>query len=148
MKFNSQAGAWAIIYCRATGTFLFGKRSAAVNKPGLWNLFGGHLEEGETPIAAMTRELEEETGLVVGDGALASFGGVSGAEMPALGHVDALRDLHYFLLVTEREIEPRLNPEHSAYRWCKPDKLPRNVNRPTAIALSIGLIQKALLLTA
>ena len=147
MKFNSQTGAWAIVYCPATGTFLFGKRSSRVNKPGLWNFFGGHVDEGESPRQAVQRELFEETGLRVEDSQLIGFGGARGAEVHELGYVEALRELHYFLLLTEREVEPELNEEHSEFRWFKPDKLPRGVNRPTAIALNIGLIQKALLLT-
>lgn len=144
-RYNAQAGVWAVIYCRASGSFLFGKRSPLVNKPGLWNLFGGHIDAGETPQAALVRELAEETGLKVAEADLTGFGGVSGADIREIGRVDALRELHYFLLVTDSEVKPTLNPEHSSYRWFKPDKLPRSVNRPTAIALNIGLIQKALL---
>lgn len=148
MKFNSQAGAWAVIHCPKTGTFLFGKRSTLVNKPGLWNFFGGHIDEGETPRDALIRELTEEAGIEIASHELVSFGGATGAEIQDLGYVEALRELHYFLLLTDREIEPRLNEEHSEFRWFKPSKLPRSVNRPTAIALNIGLIQKALLVTA
>lgn len=32
--------------------------------PGAWGMFGGHIEPGETPEAAVLRELEEEIGLV------------------------------------------------------------------------------------
>lgn len=142
MRFNSQAGVWAIIYCPSAGTFLLGRRSAQVNKPGLWNFFGGHIDEGETPRAALMRELAEETGFDVAGHDLLEFGGATGAQVQVLGYVEALRELHYFLLLTEREIEPRLNGEHSEFRWFKPGKLPRSVNRPTAIALNIGLIQK------
>lgn len=148
IKYNSQAGVWAIVYCSTTGRFLFGKRSPLVNKPGLWNLFGGHIDAGETPQAALKRELAEETGLVVNESELTGFGGVNGAAITEFGHVEALRDLHYFLLVTDSEIMPTLNEEHSCYRWFKPDKLPSSVNRPTAIALNIGLIQKVLLVTS
>ncbi len=147
MSYNNKAGAWAIIYCRSTGNFLFGKRSALVNKPGLWNFFGGHIDPSETPRAALVRELAEEAGFDLSDGDLISFAGVTGADIQDLGYVEALRELHYFLLLTDREIEPRLNDEHSASRWFNPDKLPHRVNRPTAIALNIGLIQKAIEVT-
>jgi 8-oxo-dGTP diphosphatase len=30
--------------------------------PGLWGLFGGHMEEGETPEVAVVREISEEIG--------------------------------------------------------------------------------------
>lgn len=143
MKVNQQAGVWAIIYCSSTGNFLFGKRSALVNKPGLWNFFGGHIDPGETPRAALLRELAEEAGIELTGSDLVRVGGVSDAEIQGLGYVEALRELHYFLLLTDNEIAPRLNHEHSEFRWFKPDKLPRAVNRPTAIALNIGLIQKA-----
>ena len=144
MKVNKQAGAWAIIHCPSAGTFLFGKRSAVVNKPGMWNFFGGHVDPGETPQDALLRELAEEAGLDLAHRDLIRVGGVSDGEPQGFGYVEALRQLHYFLLLTEREIEPTLNEEHSEFRWFKPDKLPRNVNRPTAIALNIGLIEKAL----
>ncbi len=144
MKVNKQAGAWAIIHCPSTGTFLFGKRSAVVNKPGMWNFFGGHVDPGETPQDALLRELAEEAGFDLARRDLIRVGGVSDGEIQGFGYVEALRQLHYFLLITEREIEPKLNEEHSEFRWFKPDKLPRNVNRPTAIALNIGLIEKAL----
>jgi 8-oxo-dGTP diphosphatase len=146
MTFNMQAGVWAIIYCPSKGTFLLGKRSALVNKPGLWDFFGGHVDAGEAPRDALIRELTEEAGLKLTSSDLVSLGGASGAEIQLLGHVEALRELHYFLLLTDREIEPRLNQEHSEFRWFKPGRLPHSINRPTAIALNIGLIQKAQLL--
>ncbi len=146
MTLNTQAGVWAVIHCTASGTFLFGKRSLVVNKPGIWNFFGGHVDPGETPRAALLRELAEEADLRPSSRDLLQFGGISGAAIQELGYVEALRELHYFLLLTDREIEPRLNYEHSEFRWFKPDKMPHSVNRPTAIALNIGLIQKALLM--
>ncbi len=34
----------------------------AIESPGKWSLFGGGLDEGETPTEAMLREIEEEVG--------------------------------------------------------------------------------------
>jgi len=52
--------------------------------------------------------------------------------------------MHYYLMVTEAEITPNLDREHSAYAWYKYDVLPYRINRPTAIALNIGLFVKAM----
>ncbi|MEO1330365.1 MAG: NUDIX domain-containing protein [Pseudomonadota bacterium] len=41
--------------------------------PGLWSLFGGSAEPGETRRQAAMREFAEETGLAVGHGALEPF---------------------------------------------------------------------------
>ena len=146
MKVNKQAGVWAIIHCPSAGTFLFGRRSDTVNKPGVWNFFGGHIDPGETPRQALLRELNEEAGLERSDDDLVHFGGVSvnDTDIQGLGYVEALRELHYFLLLADHEFEPRLNHEHSEFRWVKPHNLPHNLNRPSAIAINIGLIQKAL----
>jgi 8-oxo-dGTP diphosphatase len=144
MKLNKQAGVWAIIYCPSTGSFLFGKRSETVNKPGVWNFFGGHVDPGETPRQALLRELSEEAGIERSGEDLVHFGGISDDEIQGLGYVEALRELHYYLLLADSEFAPRLNDEHSEFRWLKPNNLPHNLNRPSAIAINIGLIQKAL----
>jgi 8-oxo-dGTP pyrophosphatase MutT (NUDIX family) len=144
MKLNKQAGVWAIIYCPSAGSFLFGKRSETVNKPGVWNFFGGHVDPGETPRQALLRELSEEAGIERSGEDLVHFGGISDDEIQGLGYVEALRELHYYLLLADSEFAPRLNDEHSEFRWLKPNNLPHNLNRPSAIAINIGLIQKAL----
>jgi 8-oxo-dGTP pyrophosphatase MutT (NUDIX family) len=47
------------------GRALFLQRSRDGDHPGEWCFPGGGIEEGETPEEAMTRELREETGLIV-----------------------------------------------------------------------------------
>ena len=52
----------AIIFLNDSGELLLYRRD---NKPGIpfprhWDLFGGHIEEGETPEQALVREVKEE----------------------------------------------------------------------------------------
>lgn len=42
-----------------------GLRGPSCNNPGLWNFFGGNVDEGETYEDAIVRELYEETGMIV-----------------------------------------------------------------------------------
>lgn len=140
---NTDPGAWVLIYCYKTDKFLLGKRSNSVHKPGLWNFFGGHMDPGETPQTAVLRELEEETGLTPQERHIQPLGETG---MSEAGYALGLREFHYFLMFAERELTPKLGPEHAQYRWFPPDDLPNDLNRPSSVAIEIGLIQKAQLL--
>ena len=136
---NTDPGAWTLIYCYRTSKFLLGKRSHLVHKPGLWNFFGGHLEPGESPLTAVLRELDEETGLTPAVGELLPLGNSNFRE---LGYAAGVREFHYFVMFTERELTPRLGPEHSLSRWFAATAIPRNINRPSGVAIAIGLVLK------
>ena len=134
-----QPGAWAVIYCATTGKFLMGKRSAKVNKAGAWNLFGGRIDNGERPRQALVRELGEEAGLNIKPQHLAKLRTVS----RRLRSGQAERDMHYYVVKAEREFSPRLNREHSDFRWFTAKQLPSRFNGPTSIAIKKGLLEKA-----
>ena len=140
---NTDPGAWALIYCYSSGKFLLGKRSQIVHKPGYWNFFGGHLEPGESPLTGVLRELGEETGFAPEEG---NFQPLSQAAFREVGYAAGLREFHYFVMFTERELRPKLGPEHSLYRWFSPTAIPRNINRPSSVAIEIGLLLKTQLL--
>ncbi|MCP4041430.1 MAG: NUDIX hydrolase [Gammaproteobacteria bacterium] len=140
---NTRAGAWMVIYCPNKKTFLFGKRAPHVNKPNLWNFFGGHLDENERAEEGVIRELYEETGFLPNRGEIIRIGE---SRMSGLGYVSGIRELNYFLMLTDVEIVPKLNMEHAEYRWFRLNSLPHNVNRPTGIALNIGVVPKAVML--
>ena len=53
-------GAGVLVYCPSTRRFLLGYRSAYVNEPHTWGLFGGAIDANEDPKEAAMRELEEE----------------------------------------------------------------------------------------
>lgn len=131
------AGAWAIIHCAETGKFLLGKRSPIMNRAGAWNFFGGRLDEGEEPRDALVRELAEEAGIRIKQKQLIKLCRVAGSK------TGSQRQLHYYLLQVEREVAPRLNQEHSHFRWFRRNRLPRSFNRPTQIAIKQGLLHMA-----
>ena len=130
------AGAWAIIHCADTGRILLGKRSGVVNNAGSWNLFGGRVDRGESPRAALMRELAEEAGLRVKERQLVKLARVLREQGPSE------RELHYYLLRVQREVIPRLNREHSNFRWFKRSSLPSRFNRPTTLAIKYGLLNR------
>lgn len=87
------------------GAVLLGRRSTHKTHPSTWDLPGGHVEHGESPEAALVRELSEELGIEV-----LRWGHHSTHESPSMV-------LHVFM-VTEWVGTPcRNNDEHSEVRW-------------------------------
>ncbi|WP_284125181.1 (deoxy)nucleoside triphosphate pyrophosphohydrolase [Parerythrobacter aestuarii] len=58
----------------ADGRWLMHRRPEGKDHAGLWEFPGGKVEPGETPPAALRRELEEETGLLVNELELREIG--------------------------------------------------------------------------
>lgn len=56
------------------GRVLAARRSPAMPLPGRWEFPGGKVEDGETPEAALAREIAEELGVTVRVGALVGTG--------------------------------------------------------------------------
>ncbi len=84
------------------------------------------------------RELAEEAGLRVKPKHLSKLSCVAGGK----NHKNlAERELHYYLLTVAREVVPKLNREHSCYRWFKRNHLPANFNLPTTVAIKQGLLK-------
>ena len=85
--------------------------------PATWHPVMGHVEAGETAVACALRELDEEVGLREGD--------------PSCLGLWALEQVHPFFLAASDEVvlsprfagevapawRPRLNREHTSFRW-------------------------------
>lgn len=83
----------------------------------MWDAFGGHIEAGESPRAALDRELREELGIRV---TRAEFLEVYEDIDPTSS--ETFR--HQLFLVTEWTGEPRIvAPEHSEIRWFRSDEV-------------------------
>ena len=67
----------AVALLDADGRILLGQRPAHKHLGGLWEFPGGKIEEGETPEAALIRELHEELGVDIRASCLAALTFVS-----------------------------------------------------------------------
>ncbi len=91
---------------------LLGKRTSTVRFANMWDAFGGHLEEGETPAHALVRELFEELGIRVTAARFLHEYTDKDPTSKEMYH-------HHLYLVTGWQGEPRIaNEEHSEIRWC------------------------------
>ena len=52
--------------------------------PDVWNFPGGHIEDGETPSAALVRELHEELGIFISEPAQSAFAHLLGSDVDCL----------------------------------------------------------------
>ena len=95
------------------GNILLGQRSAAREYfPGVWDMFGGHIEADEQPAETLARELQEELGITP-----RQWQYLETLELTADGSSDLW--MVYLYLVTGWEGTPtnRQIEEHSTIGW-------------------------------
>lgn len=125
-------GVAAIAAVDKDGLLLMGKRADDQT----WCCPGGHIEEGENPLAAAHRELEEETGLTA-----------DGMEPIA---AQAVKDgeVHVYAFRAEVEGEPSNGDdpdlEFTEFRWVDPDAVPQEIlrnlhNEPDVVLEALGV---------
>jgi 8-oxo-dGTP diphosphatase len=97
------------------GRVLLGLRAPdAAWLAGAWDVFGGHVEAGETGEAALRRELAEE--LAIRAGGLRALGELAGdAPEPWRLRMFAVHDW-------QGEPDPQADGSHVALRWCDLDE--------------------------
>jgi 8-oxo-dGTP pyrophosphatase MutT (NUDIX family) len=108
---NRQVNAAGVMLRAPSGKVLFLKRSdKEKNFAGHWALPGGGVDAGETHNDAARRECLEETGFRCGN---------------LKPHHKGANGFVTFLSKVASEFEPRINEEHSTWRWAHIDDAPR-----------------------
>lgn len=100
--------------------------------PDCWDLVGGHIEHGESPVEAIRRECEEEIGVQIR----------TPHPFP-LPFSDPLIDMHAFL-VTSWDGEPTncAPDEHDDLQWFTADDLPKlTLADPASLPAILALIK-------
>ena len=116
----------------ADGRVLVQQRPPGKPMAGLWEFPGGKIDVGETPEAALRRELEEELGIAIDESCLA----------PAVFASEPMADRHLLLLLYVLRKWPG-SPEArhaSALHWLRPVELHR-LDMPPADRPLIGLLE-------
>ena len=125
----------AVALVDADGRVLVQQRPPGKAMAGLWEFPGGKVEPGETPEAALVRELEEELGIRTHASCLA----------PATFASEPLGDRHLLLLLYVcRKWQGMAEARHAtALKWARPSQL-YTLDMPPADLPLIGLLEALL----
>lgn len=111
--------AGAVVVDAALRVLVVRRTPAEDELPGFWELPSGHLEPGESFMAALARELREETGIVA-----VTIDGVVGHFDYRSGKGRSCRQVNVLARVAGATPPVVLNPqEHDAFDWLPPDAL-------------------------
>lgn len=125
----------AVALIDADGRVLLQQRPPGKPMAGLWEFPGGKIEPGETPEAALVRELEEELGICTHESCLA----------PATFASEALGDRHLLLLLYVcRKWQGVAEARHAtALNWMRPAQM-YALDMPPADLPLIGILEALL----
>jgi 8-oxo-dGTP pyrophosphatase MutT (NUDIX family) len=113
-KFWGSAGAGGAFYSKKSKKFLLAFRSAYVNEPHTWGVWGGAIDDDESPEEAIEREIEEET----------KYKG-SYEIVPLYVYKNGDFRYHNFLILVEDEFNPKLCWETEKFGWFRIDSFPK-----------------------
>jgi 8-oxo-dGTP diphosphatase len=108
-------GCGALIYSRSTHRYLFLLRNQK-RHAGSWGLVGGGVEPGESPTAALQREIQEEIGSITYEKII---------PLEKFTSDNGTFEYHTYVIPVDAEFVPVLNDEHRGYAWTSIDDHPK-----------------------
>jgi len=140
LKIVNAVGIW--FYAQSTNRYLYLVRNDPKH-PDSWGLPGGKMESGESIMAAMVRECEEEIG------SMPNY--IKLMPLEKFTSSDGGFVYNTFFCVVENEFNPRLNDEHSGYAWINSGTWPKPLHPGLwstinfeAVKSKINIIQRQL----
>lgn len=109
-------GCGALILCKKTKRYLFLLRNKG-KFDSTWGLVGGKVEQSESIIKGLEREIQEELG-----------GTIVGAKLLPIEKYTSTNNkfvYHTFLIKVDEEFVPELNDEHKGYCWVSLNDYPK-----------------------
>lgn len=103
-----------LLICEETGNFLLGERAKNIPFSDCWALFGGSIEEGESVLEGVKRELMEETQIPSDNIKYELFEVQTTFGDP----------YHFYLGYCDKEYGCKLNEESQSYGWFNLNNLP------------------------
>lgn len=134
-------GAGCIFMAKSTGRFLLAHRSPTVKSPNTWGTWGGAIDKGANPKAAIEKEAEEEVGYDIhGDD-------ISPLPFTFVATNDASEEVFRyfnFLVVVDEEFIPVLNWENQGSAWVRYGEWPSPMHPGLADLLGDSATQRFL----
>jgi mutator protein MutT len=98
--------------------------------PDVWDLPGGHIEAGETELAALAREMNEELGVQISTGSAIHLCGLQ------VGYGEGTVRFSAWIVGEWEGTPTNVAPdEHDEIRWFRPEELPPLVHELVGTAL-------------
>jgi 8-oxo-dGTP pyrophosphatase MutT (NUDIX family) len=113
---SNLSSAGALIYCTSTHRYLFLLRNGS-RHGSCWGLVGGKVEDNETVIEGLNREITEEIGLDLSQNKF--------IPVEKFTSENSKFNYHTFVISVEEEFVPKLNSEHRGYCWVGLKDYPR-----------------------